>query len=437
VTVYRRGRTWSYGLDVGTDPEGRRKRIYQHGFRTRKEAADAKAAAITARRGGVVVDPSRLTLEAYLTQHWLPRKMPRELRWVEQSASAGEAIAPVVLDAATDPTSDHAGRVKVGTWHAYESHLRVHVVPRLGSIRLQELVAPHIDALLVDLADRGLSPKTVRNTYAVLATALTDAVRWGLLLRNPCDIVVSPKTSLAKFDAWSLEEVRTFLGVIADHEHLAAWLVFINTGMRRGELAGLTWPNVDLQHAELTVRWTYTESRGHTLWSPPKTRKGARRMALDPVTVDALRQWRTRQDEYRRHAGPAWRTTNADSFGRQMPDVVFTYPDGSMVRPQTWRRLLHKICDDHGLRRISPHALRHTYATLALQASESMADMKALSDRLGHSTIAFTLDKYADALPNHDRKLATDIARLWHGNQTLPEHRRGPAGGRGRGLGPL
>lgn len=109
-----------------------------------------------------------------------------------------------------------------------------------------------------------------------------------------------------------------------------------------------------------------------------------------------------------------------------MPDVVFTYPDGSMIRPQTWRRLLHKICEDHGLRRISPHALRHTYATLALQASESMADMKALSDRLGHSTIAFTLDKYAAALPDHDRKLATDIARLWHGPQSMADRRLPP-----------
>lgn len=215
---------------------------------------------------------------------------------------------------------------------------------------------------------------------------------------------MSPTTGRAKFDAWTLEEVRTFLGVIAEDEHLAAWLVFINTGMRRGELAGLTWPNVDLQAGEVTVRWTFTESRGDTLWSSPKTKKGARRMALDPVTVAALRRWRTTQSRYRMQTGPAWQTTNADSFGRRMPEVVFTYADGSMIRPQTWRRLLHRIFDDHGLRRISPHALRHTYATLALQASESMADMKALSDRLGHFTIAFTLDKYADALPNHDRK---------------------------------
>ncbi len=188
--------------------------------------------------------------------------------------------------------------------------------------------------------------------------------------------------------------------------HMAAWLVFINTGMRLGELAGPTWPNSDLEAGELAVRWTFTESRGDTLWSSPKTKKAAPRMALDPVTVEALKHWRARQTAHRMRAGPAWRPTNADSFGRQMPEVVFTYPDGSMVRPQTWRRLLYRICDEHGLRRISPHALRHTYATLALQVSESMADMKALSDRLGHSTIAFTLDKYADARPNHDRKLA-------------------------------
>lgn len=263
------------------------------------------------------------------------------------------------------------------------------------------------------------------------------AVRWGLLTRNPCDVVVSPTTGKAAFDAWTLPEVRTFLGAIVEDEHLAAWLVFVNTGMRRGELAGLTWPNIDLQSGELTVRWTFTESRGDTLWSSPKTKKAARKMALDPVTVTALVQWRSRQTQHRIEAGPTWQSTNADSFGRQMPEVVFTYPDGSMIRPQTWRRVLHKICDEHGLRRISPHALRHTYATLALQASESMADMKALSDRLGHSTIAFTLDKYADALPNHDRKLATDVARLWHGSESMAEVRRRRQTERSEGITPL
>ena len=86
-----------------------------------------------------------------------------------------------------------------------------------------------------------------------------------------------------------------------------------------------------------------------------------------------------------------------------------------MIRPQTWRRMLHRVCDANGLRRVSPHALRHTYATLALQRAESMADMKALSDRLGHATISFTLDRYAESLPDRDRKLAADVAALWHG----------------------
>ena len=415
MSVYKRGKSWSYSIVVGRDEQGRRRRVYEHGFRTKRAAQDARAAAVTARRGGVHVDPSKVTLQQFLLEQWLPRKMPREKRLAMLAIEQGRSVDEVQLDGSDDPDGDHAGRIKLGTYHAYESRLRVHVIPALGGIRMQELVGAQVEGLMVAMADRGLSPKTVKNTYGILNKALGDAVRWGLIVRNPCDVVEAPRVGRADFESWTLDEVRAFLAAIEGDEYLAAWLVFINTGMRRGELAGLTWPNIDLDAGELTIRWTVTESRGDTLWSGPKTKKGARRMALDPVTVAELRRWRSRQAEQRLLAGPAWQRTNGDSFGQQMPDVVFTYPDGSMIRPQTWRRMLHRVCDANGLRRVSPHALRHTYATLALQRAESMADMKALSDRLGHATISFTLDRYAESLPDRDRKLAADVAALWHG----------------------
>ena len=404
MSVYRRGRSWSWSLEVGRDHDGRRRKIYGHGYRTKSAAEAAREETAVQRRGGIRVDPTTITVAEYLTGWWLPRKMPAQMR---------DGFQGEVLRGQADPVGDHAGRVKPGTWNAYESRVRVQIVPRIGALRLQELTPADVDRLLDGMAADGRSPKTIKNTFGILKKALGDAVRLELLARNVCDAVDAPTVGRAAFDAWTLEEVQSFLTAIADDEHLAAWLVFINTGMRAGEVAGLTWANTDLEDATLAVRWSYTESRGQTLWSGPKTKKGTRRVALDAATVEALRRWRTRQTELRLAAGPAWQRTVVDSYGQAMSGVVFTHADGTIIRPQTWRRWLTRLCDANGIRPVSPHALRHTLATLALQRSETMADMKALSDRLGHATISFTLDRYADFLPDRDRALAERVAGLW------------------------
>ncbi|WP_370326371.1 tyrosine-type recombinase/integrase [Euzebya sp.] len=413
MSIYKRGKTYTISIELGRDANGKRLRRYRHGFRTVKEAGEALVLWKAELIGGRFVDPTKTTVATYLQQHWLPYKKPALLRQAE------EAVVTREIDPLTDAPEPQGGEVAVTSYWAYERAVRIHLVPALGGALLQQLRGRQVEDMLRGMQDRGLSPKTMHNVFGVLHRSLEDAVRWELIGRNPCDTVMMPKVPKTPITSWSLPELRAFLAAVRDHEYAGAFMLLISTGIRRGELSGLTWPCVDLDREEIRVRWTLTRGKGGRIWKGPKTRGGGRTIALDSMTVQALKVWHIRQAAMRLAAGPAWQVHNADDFGQALPDVVFTHADGTQVAPERWLKWLTDICEANGIRKISVHDVRHTYATLALEAATSMADMKQLSDRLGHATISFTLDKYAHALPDKDRKLAQDIADLYHGDGTV------------------
>jgi integrase len=180
---------------------------------------------------------------------------------------------------------------------------------------------------------------------------------------------------------WSADELRAFLASVRADFLYPLWLLAATTGMRRGEIAGLIWPNVDLDAARLSVRRTVVSVGYQAEWSEPKTDRGRRSVALDPFTVESLREHRARQPEQRL------------LLGIDVPhELVFAREDGSTLHPER----ISKIFDQHvrrsSLPRIRFHDLRHTYATLALQAG---VHPKVVSERLGHADIALTLNVYS------------------------------------------
>ena len=142
----------------------------------------------------------------------------------------------------------------------------------------------------------GLSPKTVANIHGVLHKALGDAVKWGKLARNVADAVESPRADRGRTEVWTVEQLRTFLNHVAQDRLYAMWLLFATSGMRRGEVAGLAWPDLDLDAGLVRIDWTLgLVDAKPTSKLRPKSRAGKRTMALDPATVDALRAWRKQQ----------------------------------------------------------------------------------------------------------------------------------------------
>jgi integrase len=168
------------------------------------------------------------------------------------------------------------------------------------------------------------------------------------------------------------------------------------TGMRRGEVLGLRWKDLDLDAGRLSIRQTLVSVAYEPKLSTPKSRRSVK---IDARTVAVLRSWRKRQLEERLESGSSYEESG----------LVFTREDGSLIHPDRFTQLFNKYVKHSGLPRIRLHDIRHTYATLALKAG---VPSKTVSDRLGHATVAFTLDVYAHAIPEFDEEAADKVASL-------------------------
>ena len=213
-------------------------------------------------------------------------------------------------------------------------------------------------------------PKTVRNIHAIIHRALQDAVRWGYLVRNVAEAVDAPNGASPGMQVWTPGQLRTFLTHTRHDRLQALWLLVATTGMRRGELAGLRWIDVDLDVAHISPRRPRVVANYQVHESEPKTAKGRRSLALDPATVAALREHHVRQGAERAIVGPGWQDTG----------LVFTRPDGSGIHPDLITDWFKRLARSAGLPPIRLHDVRHSYATAALAAG---IPAKVVSERLG------------------------------------------------------
>lgn len=198
---------------------------------------------------------------------------------------------------------------------------------------------------------------------------------------------------------WTADELRKFLEHVRDDRLYAAFLLAATTGMRRGEVLGMRWRDVDFERSRLAVAQTMTNVGTELVTSTPKTQKGTRSVALDPTTLDALKAHRRKQ------------AAEQLAFGRDYleSELVFRDPDGAPVSPNALSNAFKHRIRLAGVPTIRLHDLRHTHATLALQAG---VHAKVVSERLGHSTIAITLDTYSHAIPAMQEEAAERVAAL-------------------------
>jgi integrase len=336
---------------------------------TRRETQQQVTAALREAEQGVRTGAGRETLAAYLE------------RWLEEAARPA---------------------VKARTFEGYASIVRVRIVPRLGRLRLSEVESLDVQRLCADL-QRSLSAQSVVNTYRCLHRALDQAVRWGLILRNPCDGAVPPAARRPEVRALTAAEASRLLASTMDAPHHALYMLALATGMRQGELLALRWADVDFNGRWLSVRRSAQQQRGKGIvFVEPKTRRSRRRIALGRAAAAALARQRASQADQRRAAVARWIEQ----------DLVFTTRTGGPLDAGGVRRVFARDLERAGLPRIRFHDLRHTAATLLLQEN---TNPKVVSEMLGHSGIAITLDIYSHVVPSLQEEAAAALDRLLDG----------------------
>ena len=290
-------------------------------------------------------------------------------------------------------------RVRPLTYTSYEGHIRLHLVPALGRIKLSKLSPRDIQAFMNHKVEGGLSPHTVRNIRATLRVALGQAVRWGELPRNVAELVDPPRVPHHEIRPFTPEEAKRFLQAIKGHRLEALYSVALALGLRRGEALGLHWDDVDLEQGTVSVRFALQRVNRTLQRVEPKSARSRRTIAIPDFALKALREHRARQLEERLLAGSRWKETGS----------VFTTTIGTPLDPDNVNRNFKPLLEAAGLRPQRFHDLRHACASLLLVQGVSP---RVVMETLGHSQISLTMNTYSHVIPQLQREAAEQMNSL-------------------------
>jgi integrase len=289
-----------------------------------------------------------------------------------------------------------AGDITTGTAERYRQLLEYQIAPHLGTSLLQKLSRLDIEGWHTTLRNGGLAARTIGHAHRVLAKALNDAERDGMVTRNVCRLQRAPK--IADEEMAIVQDVPGLVAALKGWRYETVAMVSLFTGMRRGEILALRWSRVDLDAKVIQVREALEATEAHGLgFKPPKSRAGRRDITLPDALVDALREHRKSALEIRLQLG----------IGK-LPDdaLLFATIEGAPLWPNNvsvaWRAFAKSI----GLPDVTFHALRHTHASQLIDAG---VDIVSISKRLGHAKPDITLKVYAHLFRNDDSKCAAAI----------------------------
>lgn len=380
--------SWFFSLELAADAEGRRRRLRRGGYGTERAAIEALE-----RVGGIRAGGEALTVAVWLR------------RWLASRLS-----------------------LRPETVRSYGGHIEDYFIPHVGPVLLAELSRSRVQAMFTQIAvtdgmaGRPVKAATLHRIHATLRVALNEALRVGLIAANPAVGVELPSAPYPRPTLWTVERVAAwrrggappavpvwtpeqtaaFLSSVREHRLYALLHLVALTGLRRGEVCGLTWADLDLDAGVLAVARQRRHTAGHVATAPPKTRAGIREIALDHTTVTALRQHRHRQQVERAAAAGNWNESG----------YVFTFPDGRPLSPDRLTRVFAALVRASGLPPVTLHGLRHGAATIALVAGVGLKTVQAM---LGHSSIQVTADIYPAVLPRTAHAAAEKTAALLFG----------------------
>ena len=306
-------------------------------------------------------------------------------------------------------------RLRPATWRQREQYMRCYIVPAVGRRPVAKLTPADVEGMTAGMVARGLSPQTAAHARVILRRALGDAARDGLVHRNAASLARPPRVSGRTIepgrDYLDAPQLRRLLAAATNHRIGALVAVAATTGLRQGELLGLSWDDVDWNGGKLTIRRSLARAwgsgRAAYALAEPKTKRSRRTIHLAGVAIDALRREQREQESARGGAGTAWQDRHR---------LIFTDPLGRPLVPAEVNRRFHALLEAAELPSVPFHGLRHSAATALLAAG---VPLRVVSDVLGHSGIAITADFYAHVEPELRREAADAMDQAMAG-EVLP-----------------
>ena len=384
--------SWTLWMELDPDPAtGNRRRLTETIRGTKREAEKRLAELVhNIDTGGYRRPPGKLTVGEYLKQ------------WLADYASTG---------------------VRSYTCQEYQNIVVNRLIPALGNHPLGQLQPSHLQSLYSRLLRKGrrdgkggLSPKTVGNTHRIMSEALSHAVRWGLVGRNVALAIDPPRSRKKEMEVLSAEKIHALLEASRGTQYFAPIHLALFTGMRRSEVLGLRWSDVDLPLAAISVnRVLHVLKGGRVVFEEPKSARSRRNIPLTPESAMVLRGHREKQER------------DAAMLGHQVSDedLVFAQADGRPMLPNSLTHAYLRIARRVGIHGVRLHDLRHTHASLMLKQG---VHPKIVSERLGHANIAITLDTYSHVMPGlqaeaakrFDEVLAAEFRRFCQNSGHAP-----------------
>ncbi len=282
----------------------------------------------------------------------------------------------------------------------YEALLRLHIRPDFGVRPLGAITQFEIQRVYAQMLERGLSPRTIEYTNAVLQSAFRQAVRWKMPMEDPRVGVDLPRMKPREMEALSLEECRRFLAVAKASRWFGLFALALTTGMRPSEYLALKWSDVDWQRGAASICRTIQIAGAGWRFDDTKRKRSRRVVKLQGFVLEALENMQKAR-------------LSAENGEPQVEhDLIFRSEAGAPLRQRTVKREFRKLLKAGGIRPIRLYDLRHTAATLAIAAGVSV---KVISDQLGHASISFTLERYSHVLPSIQDEAAAKVERLLMG----------------------
>jgi len=357
---------------------GKKVQKMKRGFTTKKAAQEYLNSTLSSISNGNYISPSNLIFGEYL------------LKWLSTHAQS------------------HLGQ---STFESYQSQIKKHIIPKLGSIPLQNLIALHLKEFYNDMlkegrlhSEGGLSSRTVQYIHRIISEALTHAVDDQLIPKNVAKSVPPIKTRKYRGEVYTSDDLQKLFAVIKGSEFELAIILASSLGLRRGEILGMAWNQIDFSNKILTINRQLIRTETGSIFSSPKTENSNRIIPLADNILEILKEHKRKQDISKSQLSAEYEDNN----------LVLCQYNGALIPPDNLTKRFNYILKKNNLKKIRFHDLRHTFATLMLEQNQSL---KIVSELLGHTSIKTTADIYSHALDSTKRKANTVIDTLLFGDK--------------------